>query len=128
MNQIIILLVSILATSAVAKVDNEQVHLAELAYYEAVNNGVDPDKFISLINCESGFNRYARGDYDKKTGRHLSLGLLQYQKPTFDAYSKKYGIEGEYLDPIVQIKLAAKMIGDGGEKHWFHCSRKAGLR
>ena len=53
---------------------------------------------------------------------HLSRGILQFQKPTFNKFSKIYSLKGKYLDPYDQIELAVLMIQGGGWKHLFNCS------
>lgn len=94
----------------------------EYAKKAALDAGISPRQFLSLISCESNWKEDAVGDNNK------SLGILQFQKPTFDRFAKKYK-KGflDISDPYDQIDLAALMISDGHQEHWYHCSRKVGL-
>ena len=102
--------------------DNKKLEIIQFAYNKAVENGVSPDKFVRLINCESRLEKKAKGDWSEGKKEHLSKGILQFQKPTFNKFSKIYGLKGKYLDPYDQIELAVLMIQGGGWKHWFNCS------
>lgn len=94
----------------------------EYAKKAARDAGIDPDKFLRLISCESVWKEDAVGDNNR------SFGILQFQKRTFDRFSKKYGREGwRIFDSYDQIDLAVLMIRDGYEDSWLHCSRKVGL-
>ncbi len=82
------------------------------------------DEFIEeLVQCESGGNNNAVGDHG------LALGILQYHQPTFDSFSKKYGIEGDIMNQDVQRKLTRLILENEKEgwRHWFNCSRSIGL-
>ena len=95
--------------------------LEEYAEHVAVEAGIDPVKFRRLITCESQWKEDAAGD------QGTSLGLLQFKKPTFAHFTKKYNIaDADMDDPRHQIDLAATMIADGYLHHWKNCSRKIG--
>ena len=95
--------------------------LEEYASQAAVETGIDPVQFRLLIACESQWKEDAAGD------QGTSLGLLQFKKPTFAHFIKKYPIaEANMHDSRHQIDLAATMIADGYLHHWKNCSRKIG--
>lgn len=94
----------------------------EYAKKAAADTGIDPEKFLRLISCESRWKEDATGDHDK------SFGILQFQKPTFERFSKKYNREElDISDSYDQIDLAVLMIRDGYEDSWLRCGRKVGL-
>ena len=121
------LLVSILPSSVAGNIGNEHLDILDYAYVRAVDAGINPIRFIKLINCESRINKTAKGDFQPETGKYISQGILQFQKSTYDAYAKKYGLVGTWLSPYSQINLAARMISDGEWRHWRECSRKVKL-
>lgn len=95
--------------------------LEEYAEHAALEAGIDSGKFLRLIHCESRWQEDAAGD------QGTSLGLLQFKKPTFAHFLRKYPIaDAELLNPRHQIDLAARMIADGHLHHWKNCSRKIG--
>lgn len=108
-----------------ANLTNEQFDLTRFAYEQAINNDINPESFIKLMECESKIGKGQKGDFDGE--KYLSHGILQFQKKTFDRYSKLYGVIGNWKDPYVQITLAAQMIRDGLWRHWFNCGRIMGL-
>lgn len=85
-----------------------------------------------LAMCESG------GRADIKildSNKKWSYGILQYQRQTFIAYTRKYNLlpsaeDDEIMnfiyDPDYQKMLAKKMIMDGGAHHWRNCVNKIG--
>lgn len=88
----------------------------------AADAGIDPNKFLRLISCESTWKEGAVGDNNR------SFGILQFQKRTFDRFSKKYGAEWlQISDSYDQIDLATLMIRDGYEDSWLRCGHKVGL-
>lgn len=80
-------------------------------------NGEDLKK---VIQCESSYKVEAVGD----GGR--ARNLLQFHKPTFDLYSKKFGEELDYNSGYDQIKLASWMWSKGLQYHWS-CARIVGI-
>ncbi len=112
---------------AIANLDNQQIPILQYAYERAIDAGINPIKFIKLIHCESRIQEKAKGDYSKETGKFISQGILQFQKKTFDLFSKKYGlIDGEWLNPYSQINLASRMLKDGLWSQWYNCSKQIG--
>ena len=96
--------------------------IEEYAAEAAHEAGIDPRKFLRLISCESTWKEDAVGD------KNSSFGILQFQKRTFERFSKKYGLDELTIsDSYDQIDLAALMIRDGYEDSWLHCGRKVGL-
>ncbi len=113
---------------AIANLDNQQVPILSYAYERAIDAGINPIKFIKLIHCESRIQEKAKGDYSKETGKFISQGILQFQKKTFDLFSKKYGLIGEWLSPYSQINLATQIISreKNGWKNWLTCGKMVG--
>lgn len=102
--------------------DRTPTDIKEYAAYAADKEGLPPTLIQNLIRCESEWKLDALGD------NGASQGLLQFKVPTFDLFSKKYGLE--YYDienPYHQIDLAALMISDGYINHWKNCGKKLGL-
>ena len=118
---LIIWLVSVLPTSASARLDAEKIHVMAYAKEKAIEQNVDAEKFALLIHCESRIDKKQTGD------RGESKGLLQFKKATFQEFSKLYKLKGEWLDSYDQIDLATKMISDGLWYKWYVCSRLVGL-
>lgn len=110
-----------------AKIDNENLDLISYAYMRAWDEGLNAEKFVKLIACESGWNKNAKGDYQIGTDIYKAHGILQFWQKTFLTYAKKYGLQGEYKNPYSQILLASKMLGDGEWKQWWNCSRTVKL-
>lgn len=62
--------------------------------------------------------------------RRYSYSCLQFQKATWDAQSRKYGISGSIMDCDKQEELAVAMISDhySAWRNWYVSStRKIGL-
>jgi len=77
-----------------------------------------------LINCESGGRIDAIGDHGK------AFSILQFHKPTFEGFGKKYGLpHDDILNPVQQIEIAKAMITNekNGLDHWRNCRLKLGL-
>lgn len=123
---LLLVFASILSNSTLAKLGNEQVDILFYAHTQAESRGIDPEKFIALINCESQVEKKARGDYQNETGKFLARGILQFWRKTFDKFSAKYDFDGRYENPYDQIFLAARMISDGFWFHWKNCGLKVG--
>lgn len=83
------------------------------------------NSFIAILMCESGFNRYAKGDYDPYLGIYNSLGLMQMNRHWFS--------EGEDpFDPVTNISKAYWLYGRLGNvfRHsggWLNCAIKNGI-
>lgn len=79
------------------------------------------DLLIAILDCESSGKHDARGD----SGR--SYGIAQFQKPTFDRFTKLAGVKGyQYRNPIHQLKLMNWAIDHGHGEHWTCYSKLAG--
>lgn len=84
-----------------------------------------------LEACESGGNYRVR--IIDSNGLH-STGRFQFQDQTFLNFGKRYGLIPETTakaEPLIydgdlQKILAHKMLLDGGESHWFNCTRPLG--
>ena len=117
------LLVSIMGPGhpVLAKVSAENLPYMKYAVERSVDESINTKKFLTLIDCESGWNKKAIGDNGKANG------LAQFWRGTFDTYKKIYGLVGEYKNPLSQINLASSMISDGGIGHWKNCGIKSGF-
>ena len=58
-----------------------------------------------------------------------SYGCLQFQKATFDGYSKKFGFNGEIMNCDDQKKLALLMLKDSKSawRNWYNTVTKKGV-
>ena len=68
-----------------------------------------------LIKNESSWRVDISGDSGK------AYGLLQFHQPTFDMFSKRYGLDLDRNNPVDQILLAKLMLNENLEKnikHW----------
>lgn len=69
------------------------------------------------------------------TNNKFSFGALQFQAKTFLTQGVKYGLIAtatEEVEPLIynrelQVKLAHKMLLDGGEDNWYNCVRNQKL-
>jgi len=68
------------------------------------------NSLTKLIKCESNYDQNRCGDGG------LSCGVLQFKQATFDKFC--LGDRNYIAD---QIDCAAKMIRDGGYRHWLNC-------
>lgn len=82
--------------------------------------GVKPETVKKIAFCESSYRYNAVGD-----GGH-AYGVMQFHKPTFDGFSKKYGKEYDYKSTLDQVELASEMISKGNARHWT-CAKKTGV-
>ena len=116
-------LVSFLPSSAIGNLSNEHIDLLNYAYVRSVDAGINSISFIKLINCESKLEKLAKGDCEE--GKCVSQGILQFQKPTYDMFAKKYELVGSWLSPYSQINLAAAIISreKNGWKNWLNCGK-----
>jgi hypothetical protein len=89
-----------------------------------------PDREVwldALIMCESGGNPGAVNPLD--LDGTASYGLLQFKPSTFDMYQKRYGIEGELMDPEAQKSIVRRMMDDDvvrWQNEFPDCVRKLG--
>lgn len=84
----------------------KQVELFTLVY------GGNAELNKKVIKCESQWDTKAKGDGNRSTG------IAQFQKPTFDMLSKKFGEELDYNSSYDQIKLFVWSIENGYGNHW----------
>lgn len=105
--------------SKIAQVKQETVILSPVEYVDkyAEQYGVDSQVLKKVMFCESSNNPKAVGD----GGR--ARNVMQFHKPTFDSYSKKFGEVLDYNSYHDQIKLASYMFSEGEESHWT-CFKK----
>src|SRR3990167_5078295 len=121
---LIIWLVSVLtASSTPATLTNARLDLVHYSFQEAARLGVNPEKFIQLIECESRWKSDALGDFRSETKEFMASGPLQWWRSSFDMYSKKYGLKGDYKNPYDQVDLALLVLKDGGHKNWYNCMK-----
>lgn len=77
-----------------------------------------------LAECESG-NRADIKVLD--TNAKYSYGRFQFQAGTWLAYGKPFGATMDNIyDGELQGRVVRSMLDDGGERHWYNCSRALG--
>ena len=78
------------------------------------------DKLLyQLMMCESGGNPKAWNKTDPYGG---AKGLFQYLQPTWDKYSKEYGIENpDIWNAEQQVELTKLLLADGKCYLWTCC-------
>ena|SRR3990167_10365619 len=123
-------LVAVLSLNTLATLNNEKLYLANYAYHKAQENNINTVKFVRLIECESQFNKNAKGDFRSEDKTFLANGILQFWRSTWNIQADIYGFKKkDYLDPHKQIELAALMIKEkDGWRHWFNCGRSVGFQ
>lgn len=99
-----------------------EIPLSPVEYADkyALQYGIDASVFKKVMFCESSNNPKAVGDGGK------ARNVLQFHKPTFDAYSKLYGKQLDYDSYKDQIELAAWMFSKGQQGHWTCYSKVVG--
>lgn len=89
-------------------------------FNEIIENNLTYDDFLKLktvIECESGYNVNAKGDY--LNGVYRAYSLAQFHKSTFDEFKEKAGqLELEYTNPLHQIKLIIWAYKQKKMLHW----------
>ncbi len=74
----------------------------------ATDHGLNVERFLKTIQCESGWNRFAVGD------QGLSHGLAQFYRPLRD-----WGITAEQAyDPLIALPLMARAWQKGEAYRW----------
>lgn len=87
----------------------------------AVRYGISAEPLVATLKCESGFNQFAWNHSDPNGG---SLGVAQFQRKTFDKYSKELGLpNADVWNPLDSINVAAYMFSEG-QQHQWSCFRK----
>lgn len=92
---------------------------------------VQEEWLAKLEKCESSGSTTVR---ILDTNGKYSTGRYQFQDLTFLSYGKKFGLIAtttEEATPLIfdgelQKQIAHKMLLEGGEGHWFNCSKKLG--
>lgn len=78
--------------------------------------------------CESHGNPKAINPKD--LDNTPSYGAFQFKPRTFSALAKAYGIKGEFMDPIAQQQIVARMINDKSMNlhvQFPGCTKKIGM-
>lgn len=87
--------------------------MEDIVRSKAIANNIDPELFLRIAQCESGFKPDAKNLYS------TASGLFQFLDSTFFTYAQAYELSTTNKnDPYIQAELAAKMIADGGLSHW----------
>ena len=104
----------------VVTVPTEQQDLRDYAREQADLLGIDPDKFIRLITCES--------EWDPKAKNPVSSarGLLQYLSGTWETTRSNYQGYSRF-DPYASIREAVLDIANGQQSMWQECLDKDGI-
>lgn len=77
-----------------------------------------------LADCESNGSTTIK---ILDTNGYYSHGLLMFQMKTWLAYGKPFGATRENIyDGELQRKVAKSMLDDGGQGHWYWCSKRLG--
>ena len=101
-----------LDTSVVHSSDFSKDELKTLAVGIAHSNELDVSQFLKVIECESGWNPKAKGDF--VDGKPTSFGLVQLRFPERDwGLTKK-----ETMQPLIAMETMAKAWKDGKQKKW----------
>jgi len=91
----------------------------------AVEYGISENTMLKIAKCESGLKPNAINYNDGGKGKH-SVGIMQFQRSTFDYWSSKLGEKLDYYSYHDQIKLASYMVSEGQARQWT-CARLQGL-
>lgn len=110
-----------------ATIGNDQLDVAQIAFEAAIDNNVNPVKFVQMVDLESSFVARAKGDYRSETGEYMAQGACQYWLSTWKPYAVKYGVDGSRLDPKACLPVMARMIDDGLWYHWKNTGRAVGM-
>lgn len=93
----------------------------EVANKYAEQHNLDKDLFAKVINCESSFNPNAINR--NEPNKVLSVGILQYQEPSFNYLEKEFGEDLDFYSYNDQLKLGAWSMANGKGNNWS-CWRK----
>lgn len=94
--------------------------VVSLAYREPVMSYQEAERIVNcLAMCESSNNEKALNHFDPDTP---SYGLLQYKKPTWEAYCI-----GDIMNGEDQKQCAIRMVQQGGIRHWYNCAKSCGI-
>lgn len=91
--------------------------LQSLARAKANEYGINADRFVEVVSCETGNTwdpTIQSGAYNKRDGgRELSFGLVQIHLPDHPDITK-----AQAEDPEFALDWAAKVWSKGGEHQW----------
>ena len=74
---------------------------------------IDQELLLRIADCESGFKP------DIKNSISSASGIFQFLTGTFIHYALAYDLSIDNKnDPEIQAELAARIIANGGLKHW----------
>ena len=124
---LIVYLATILTTPVYANLTQEKLKLVAFMHEQAEVRQIEPEKLIRLASCESELLPTARGDWSKEKKKHFANGIFQWWEPSFNLYSKKYKIAGDYRNSRDQIRLAAIVIQNEGAHPWTNCAGRVNL-
>lgn len=103
----------------------EQEKLSKMSVPEIIDYVAPTSKHKEIakkiVACESSNNPKAIHYNDGGKGKH-SVGAWQFQKATFDGWSKKMGQDLDYYSPLDQSKVGMYMLEHGQVGQWS-CSR-----
>ncbi|MBI5421324.1 MAG: transglycosylase family protein [Parcubacteria group bacterium] len=99
--------------SPVYKSINIPVAMAKQAKVQRIDSVIE-----KLIQCESGGKNVKIID----SNGYYSYGILQFQKATWDGWSRESGIVGDPMVPEDAIQMARWAIKNGFISHWT-CAR-----
>lgn len=85
---------------------------------EAIHYGVNGNDLLKTLQCESGLNENAQGDYSSTTKSYTSFGIAQIHLSAHQEVTKK-----EALDPMWSIGWAAYQFSVGNADLWT-CHRE----
>lgn len=105
----------------IKKPTEKQKEAARIVIKTAQEYNINTKKVLAVVACESNFNKDAINYNDGGPGKH-SVGAYQFQKSTFDSWSKKMGQELDYYSITDQSKVASYMIANG-QIHQWSCAR-----
>lgn len=78
---------------------------------------VDVNTLLSVAKCESSLNPDAINYDDGGKGKH-SVGIFQFQRATFDRYSKEMNMILDYYDYSDQARVASYMFSIKQQRQW----------
>lgn len=86
--------------------------LKVMAVAIATEHNLNAEKFLKTIECESGWNPKAKGDY--RNGKPTSFGLVQLRFPETD-----WGLtKAQAMQPLVAMTTMAEAWQKGLAKKW----------
>jgi hypothetical protein len=108
-------------TVSIQRTEAEEPILEPKAYISlfAQQYGAVENELLQVAKCESGYNPNAINYNDGGPGKH-SVGIFQYQRATFDRFSKLMGEELDYYSYYDQTKLTSWIFANYPQykKHW----------